>query len=466
MSKPNEGQGSSGNGSNKGDKSGASTGFSAHSFAVALLNRLGIQPSAGAVHGIVAWEAAEGGNWENDARYNPMNTTEKMPGSGDVGTQGDIGSYTSWQQGLEATAKTLENGNYGGILEAFKSGNAESVANAVVSSPWGTKHIDVNADYTAYGHGAGASGDGGGGVDDAGVPSESLSPHSVKEGLDEMGFASALIHSNKSLTQAFNEIVNKQIDVGTSAGQAQAKSILENSAWFQNHNKSQREFDQQKFADPANWKQSIQQQKDAIKQQAEQEGVHLSGDAEHIAKMVLRNGLTPDEVSNVLAKHYTYNPNETSTGTAGQTVQSVQQLAQQYYTPISNGQIQKYTRQVLAGNLDPSTLSATFQKQAISMAPYLKAQIESGQTVADIMDPYKQMMATTLELDPDGIKNEDPSIMKALQSKDANGNLGLMPLYQFQQQLYNDPRWLNTDNAKQSLVSTTGDILQKMGLIS
>ena len=32
--------------------------------------------------------------------------------------------------------------------------------------------------------------------------------------------------------------------------------------------------------------------------------------------------------------------------------------------------------------------------------------------------------------------------------------------------LHNDPRWLHTQNAKQSLVSTTGSILQKMGLIT
>ena len=94
-------------------------------WASALLGALG-DPTTGAnIGSLVNWAAREGGNWHNTAYYNPINTTQVMPGStamnklgGGVGVQ----AYTSWQQGIQATVKTLQNGLYGDILAAFQTG--------------------------------------------------------------------------------------------------------------------------------------------------------------------------------------------------------------------------------------------------------------------------------------------------------------------------------------------------------
>lgn len=107
-------------------------------FAAAVLDRLGIPQSRGALQALVGWEQAEGGHWKNSARYNPLNTTQNMPGSGDTGSQGNISVYKNWNQGVDATVQTLRNGRYGSILSALKAGNPNAVAKAIDSSPWGT----------------------------------------------------------------------------------------------------------------------------------------------------------------------------------------------------------------------------------------------------------------------------------------------------------------------------------------
>ena len=118
----------------------AKSGVTPQSFAEEVLTRLGITPTKTNVSNFVAWEKAEGGNWNNTAAYNPLNTTLKLPGSGATGTQGNIGVYTSWQQGVEATVETLQNGDYGNILQALqKSQGWVSFASAVDRSSWGTK---------------------------------------------------------------------------------------------------------------------------------------------------------------------------------------------------------------------------------------------------------------------------------------------------------------------------------------
>lgn len=107
-------------------------------WASALLGRLGIKQTTGAVQALVGWAKAEGGNWNNDAKFNPLNTNQSEPGAGNTGSQGNIKVYQSWDQGLDATVATLKNGRYGGIIQGLKSGDPNAVASAIGASPWGT----------------------------------------------------------------------------------------------------------------------------------------------------------------------------------------------------------------------------------------------------------------------------------------------------------------------------------------
>ena len=112
--------------------------FTQLTWARALLVAMRFPVTADNVAAITAWEMAEGGHWYNTAYYNPLNTTQSMPGATVFNSVG-VKAYTSWKQGLEATMITLKNGYYGGILDAMRRGNdATAVAAAVGASPWGT----------------------------------------------------------------------------------------------------------------------------------------------------------------------------------------------------------------------------------------------------------------------------------------------------------------------------------------
>jgi len=104
-----------------------------------ILTALGIKPAVPSVTKLVAWFNQEGGNWNNSARYNPLNTTYALPGAGNTGSQGNIKVYTSWKQGIEATVKTLRAPAYTGILSTLAGGTPAQFEAAVNSSPWGTK---------------------------------------------------------------------------------------------------------------------------------------------------------------------------------------------------------------------------------------------------------------------------------------------------------------------------------------
>lgn len=89
-----------------------------------------------------AWHKAEGGR----ARFNPLNTTQPWPRATNFNSAG-VKSYKTRRNGIDATVKTLKNGNYGKILRLLRKGNADyrDLADAVEASPWGTKGEDIKA---------------------------------------------------------------------------------------------------------------------------------------------------------------------------------------------------------------------------------------------------------------------------------------------------------------------------------
>jgi hypothetical protein len=99
-----------------------------------LLSALGLPVTSENLRALEAWVEAEG----TDAAFNPLATTQAMPGATNFNSVG-VKSYASYQDGLAATVRTLTNGRYEGILAALARGtSAVDVAHAVAASPWGT----------------------------------------------------------------------------------------------------------------------------------------------------------------------------------------------------------------------------------------------------------------------------------------------------------------------------------------
>jgi hypothetical protein len=109
-------------------------------FAEALLARVGLPTSDNNILALVAFQRWEGGHMANDANFNPMNTTWVSPGSGLMSgpNPAKVRSYLNWEQGLDATARTLTNGAYKGIVAALaRSAPPDETLREVAKSPWG-----------------------------------------------------------------------------------------------------------------------------------------------------------------------------------------------------------------------------------------------------------------------------------------------------------------------------------------
>ena len=86
-----------------------------------------------------AWAKAEGGT----ARFNPLNTTQPWPGSTDYNSV-HVKNYPTGAAGISATATTLVNGHYDGIVRDLRREQGHFTARQIVVrnssefDTWGT----------------------------------------------------------------------------------------------------------------------------------------------------------------------------------------------------------------------------------------------------------------------------------------------------------------------------------------
>lgn len=131
--------------SSGGATTGGGTISNSQQWAAAIEQAGGYPQTQSNTQFLEAWAQAEGGQWENSAAYNPINTTQQTAGStGSINSVG-VQSYNSWDSGIAATLQTLNNGYYNNITSALASGNATQQAQAG----------NLNSDLGTWGTGSG-----------------------------------------------------------------------------------------------------------------------------------------------------------------------------------------------------------------------------------------------------------------------------------------------------------------------
>jgi hypothetical protein len=110
------------------------------SFAEELLSRLGLPVTESNVRALVAFQNQEGGH-ENGARFNPLNTMLRTGDSVNFQSKKvgpGVQAYSSWDEGLRATEKTMRQGNMRAIFDSLRASAspADTIA-AIAKSPWG-----------------------------------------------------------------------------------------------------------------------------------------------------------------------------------------------------------------------------------------------------------------------------------------------------------------------------------------
>jgi hypothetical protein len=264
---------------------------------------------------------------------------------------------------------------------------------------------------------------------------------------------------------------------------------LQTTGWWKTHSDSAKKFIAMQASDPGEYKQELAQAQAHVKQIASQLGVALSDKwVANLATSDLFSGLDDATLSQSIGALYNNLPQVTG----GQSVamqQQLKSLAASYGLPVTQSWIDSHIKQSLSTGTGLEGATQDLINQAKSAFPSLSSQIDAGQTVQQIAQPFIAQMAQTLEIDPSQINLTDPTIQRALTgqvqapaitgqpqtgqptSPGVKGTAASsapqpMTLFDFQKQLKNDPRWGNTDNAKQTAYGLMHSLGQAFGFAS
>jgi len=109
-------------------------GLADQNFYAKLLENLGAPVSEENLKFLYAWRQSEG----KAGKFNPFNTTYKMPNATDFNSVG-VKNYQTLQDGMVATIKTLKNGRYNCIVDGLKNDiGAANIAKCESLKTWGT----------------------------------------------------------------------------------------------------------------------------------------------------------------------------------------------------------------------------------------------------------------------------------------------------------------------------------------
>jgi hypothetical protein len=119
---------------------------------------------------------------------------------------------------------------------------------------------------------------------------------------------------------------------------------------------------------------------------------------------------------------------------------------------------QNTIQEILSGNIDLNTVLSNARQIAAQGQPeYVRKLLGSGYDLEDIYAPYKQTMASVLELDPNQIDLNDNSLRMAINEK------GDMNIYDYKNALRQDSRWQYTGQAKESVSNAALKVLRDFG---
>ena len=126
---------------------------------------------------------------------------------------------------------------------------------------------------------------------------------------------------------------------------------------------------------------------------------------------------------------------------------------------LNQDQLDIYRSRVEAGE-DLNLIKKEIRNlSSIGQPDSIKKMIEQGADLSTIYDPYRKIMGTVLEINPNSIPLNDPTLRMAI------GPDKEMSLYEYQRSLRKDPRWEYTNQARSETASTIATVLRDFGFM-
>lgn len=251
-----------------------------------------------------------------------------------------------------------------------------------------------------------------------------------------------------TLREAFDQIRREKI---TDANRA--AEIINRTTWFKAHGPGILERIALKGSNYGVWKQNVRDKSNELRHTFVAQGLNTSQrDLYAMAVDAYEYGLSAQQVVDKYLSKIKVQDNSSSE-------QDLRQFAQSMGVKMTDDWYRKAAVQVATNQQNKSMYEDTIKTLAKDTYSYWSDKIDQGQSVEALASQYIAYAQQWLENPSIGLN--DVTIRKALQPADGSGSP--VPLWQFEKQVKQDPRWLQTSNARQKFTDTAANLLRSWG---
>lgn len=245
------------------------------------------------------------------------------------------------------------------------------------------------------------------------------------------------------------------------------KVRLQQTEWYKTTPASQRDWQVGSITDPSTYKQTMQEVGQRVNNLANQTGITLPPD---VLQDITERAAAEKWSDATLRNYYVYAAHGQHTGApTGESAtdfNTVHTLASEYGVPLSDKAAFEWADRLTAGSVDQNAVKGYMIEQAKSLYPGLAAAIDSGLTVRQYSDPYAQIAARELNINPNDFNLADQKWSAPLQQLDPKtGQRTAMSLDAWQTMVRTDPQYNydTTNNAKAQASALVNTLEQKFG---
>jgi predicted transcriptional regulator with HTH domain len=294
-----------------------------------------------------------------------------------------------------------------------------------------------------------------------------------KSGRSETDFASrvgaayAVIKQDPELYQWFQGKTREYLDNPTAFSEAAFFNDLDQQPFAQKYSKAAIADMDFELRYPQVYADQLNSQVETLRDQAVRAGATklAQNDQElrDLAKRSRRMGLNQAQIQNTIAG-YIEAVDGRYTGDAAQIEAGLKDWARRNGVGLSTSLVADYVRKIQSGDTTEFDVLQDLRRTYMSGAyPAWADRIDSGMDIYDIASPYRKKMADLLEIGEETIDMNDGLLQRGLQGVGADGKPSVVPLYEFERQVREDPRWQYTDNAYSTYTDVGTKLLQMFG---
>lgn len=241
---------------------------------------------------------------------------------------------------------------------------------------------------------------------------------------------------------------------------------LQATRWWRSTNATAREWAALEGADPATAQARVDARITEVAADASRLGANLSPErARTIARDSLRFGWTRQQTQAALVAEVRYDPQAAQAGEVQATARQAKELARAYMLTIGDDTAFQYATRIATGALSIDGLEAMFAQQAKGRFVSLAPQIDAGVRPAEFFEPYRQQIASELEMSPaevDFVNNPQFSaVIDHVAPGEDPSKRRPMTLAETQRYVRSLPQWDRTRGANQQAASL-GNYLTRM----